>query len=104
MPKAKTFYSETLGPRVSEEYGMLWLYIAGERNILGYPKPGHTPASFAILNFPVDDIGKVADELTQRGVRFEATTASTCTRKASSVAKALGFREDTPSCQSGVVL
>jgi hypothetical protein len=89
VPKAKTFYSETLGPRVFEEYGMLWLYIAGERDILVYPKPGHTPASFAIFNFPVADIGKVVDELTQRGVRFEATTASTWTRKTSSAAEAL---------------
>ena len=39
VPEAKRFYSETLGLRVSEEYGMLWLHIAGERDILVYPKP-----------------------------------------------------------------
>ncbi len=61
VPEAKTFYSETLGLRVSEEYGMLWLHIAGERDILVYPKPDHTPASFTILNFPVDDIDKAVD-------------------------------------------
>ena len=71
VPEAKKFYSETLGLRVSEEYGMLWLYIAGERDILVYPKPDHTPATFTILNFPVDDIGKAVDELAGRGVRFE---------------------------------
>ena len=70
-PKAKTFYSETLGLGVSEEYGMLWLHIAGEWGILGYPKPDHTPATFTILNFPVDDIDKAVDELAERGVRFE---------------------------------
>jgi len=39
--------------------------------ILVYPKPNHTPASFTILNFPVDDIDRAVDELTARGVRFE---------------------------------
>jgi catechol 2,3-dioxygenase-like lactoylglutathione lyase family enzyme len=71
VPEAKKFYSETLGLRVSEEYGMLWLHIAGERDILVYPKPDHTPATFTILNFPVGDIGKAVDELAGRGVRFE---------------------------------
>jgi hypothetical protein len=55
VPEAKTFYSETLGLWVSEEYGILWLHIAGEWDILVYPKPGHTPRpSFTIPNFPVD--------------------------------------------------
>ena len=71
VPKAKTFYSETLGLRVSEEYGMLSLHIAGEWDILVYPRSGHTPATFTILNFPVDDIDKAVDELAERGVRFE---------------------------------
>src|SRR5215216_6019279 len=66
VPEAKRFYSETLGLRVSEEYGILWLHIAGERDILVYPKPDHTPASFTILNFPVDDIDKAVDELAKR--------------------------------------
>src|SRR5215207_7843153 len=71
LPEAKRFYSETLGLRVSEEYGMLWLHIAGERDILVYPKPDHTPATFTILIFPVNDIEKAVDELAERGVRFE---------------------------------
>lgn len=32
IPKAKQFYSETLGIRVSEEYGMLRLHIVGDRD------------------------------------------------------------------------
>jgi catechol 2,3-dioxygenase-like lactoylglutathione lyase family enzyme len=68
---ARRFYSETLGLKVSEEHGLLALHIAGGWTILVYPKPGHTPASFTILNFPVDDIDRAVDELTQRGVRFE---------------------------------
>ena len=71
VPKAEKFYGETLGLRVSEEYGMMWLHIAGERGVLVYPKPDHTPASYTILNFPVDDIEEAVDELAERGVRFE---------------------------------
>ena len=71
VPEARKFYGETLGLRVSEEYGMLSLHIAGERDILVYPKPDHTPATFTILNFPVDDIENAVDELAERGIRFE---------------------------------
>jgi catechol 2,3-dioxygenase-like lactoylglutathione lyase family enzyme len=71
IPKAKRFYGETLGLRVTEENGMLTLHIAGDRDTLVYPKPDHTPATFTILNFPVDDIESVVDQLAARGVRFE---------------------------------
>ena len=68
---ARKFYGETLGLKVTEENGMLTLHIAGDRPILVYPKPDHTPATYTILNFPVDDIDQAVDELTSRGVRFE---------------------------------
>ena len=73
LQKAKKFYGETLGLEVSEAYGgrLLELHIGGGRNILIYPKDNHTPATFTILNFPVDDIEKTIDDLTKRGVRFE---------------------------------
>src|SRR5436190_17986424 len=68
--KAKQFYSETLGLRVSEQGPMLWIHI-GDTKILIYPKPNHTPATFTILNFPVKDVEATVDELTKRGVTFE---------------------------------
>jgi catechol 2,3-dioxygenase-like lactoylglutathione lyase family enzyme len=71
IPKAKRFYSETLGLRVSEEHGMLQLHIAGDRDTLIYPKEDHTPATYTILNFPVDDIDTTVDQLAARGVQFE---------------------------------
>ena len=71
IPKARQFYGETLGLRVSEDNGLLTLHIAGDRNTMVYPKEDHTPATFTILNFPVDDVDKAVDELTARGVRFE---------------------------------
>jgi catechol 2,3-dioxygenase-like lactoylglutathione lyase family enzyme len=71
VDEARRFYGETLGLNTSEEHGLMTLHIAGDRDVLVYPKPGHTPATFTILNFPVDDIDAAVDELTERGVRFE---------------------------------
>ncbi|QFG25853.1 VOC family protein [Actinomadura sp. WMMB 499] len=68
---AREFYGEVLGLGVSEDHGMLTLHIAGDRDTLVYPKPDHTPATFTILNFPVDDIERAVDELGERGVAFE---------------------------------
>jgi predicted enzyme related to lactoylglutathione lyase len=71
IPAAKQFYGETLGLKVSEANGMLHLHIADSGDILIYPKPNHTPATFTILNFPVDDIDAAVEQLVKRGVHFE---------------------------------
>jgi catechol 2,3-dioxygenase-like lactoylglutathione lyase family enzyme len=71
IQKAKQFYGDTLGLRVSEQNGMLTLHLAGDRDTLVYPKDDHTPATFTILNFPVEDVDRTVEELTERGVRFE---------------------------------
>jgi catechol 2,3-dioxygenase-like lactoylglutathione lyase family enzyme len=71
LEKARQFYGETLGISTSEEHGLMTLHLAGGRDTLVYPKPDHTPASYTILNFPVDDIDQAVDELTARGVHFE---------------------------------
>ena len=71
LDAAREFYGDTLGVKTSVEHGLLTLYLAGDRPTLVYPKPDHTPATYTILNFPVDDIGKAVDELAARGVRFE---------------------------------
>ena len=68
---AKEFYGGTLGVSVTERNGMLELHTAGDRDTLIYPKDGHSPATFTILNFVVDDIDSAVDELTARGVAFE---------------------------------
>ena len=69
--KAKQFYGQTLGLEVSESNGLLTLHLAGDNKVLIYPKPNHVPATFTILNFPVDNVDKAVDELTKRGVHFE---------------------------------
>ena len=68
---AKAFYTDRLGLDVTEENGMLTLRFAGGRPTIVYPKPDHTPATYTILNFPVDDIEAAVDQLTARGVTFE---------------------------------
>ncbi len=69
--KARVFYEDTLGVRVSAENALLLLHLGGDRPTVVYPKPDHTPATFTILNFPVDDIEAAVAELERRGVRFE---------------------------------
>ena len=69
--KARKFYGQTLGLDVSESNGLLTLHLAGDNKVLIYPKPNHVPATFTILNFPVDNVDKAVDELTKRGVHFE---------------------------------
>ena len=71
IDEARKFYAETLGLRVTEQYGLLTLRLAGGRDTLIYAKTDHTPANFTILNFRVDDIDAAVDELTSRGVSFE---------------------------------
>jgi catechol 2,3-dioxygenase-like lactoylglutathione lyase family enzyme len=71
LAAAKTFYGETLGLSVSEANGLLTLHLAGDRPTLVYPKPDHAPATYTILNFPVDDVGAAVDELAARGVTFQ---------------------------------
>jgi predicted enzyme related to lactoylglutathione lyase len=69
--KAKRFYGETLGLRVSEQNGQLTLHLAGDRDTLVYPKPDHRPANYTILNFKVADVEQTVDALVERGASLE---------------------------------
>ena len=74
LDEAKHFYGEILGLRLSvldEQNGLLTLNLAGDRDTLVYAKLDFTPATYTILNFQVDDIDSVVDDLASRGVRFE---------------------------------
>jgi predicted enzyme related to lactoylglutathione lyase len=72
IPRAMEFYGETLGLDVSETNGLMTLHLAGDRDTLIYPKgERHEPATFTVLNFPVEDIEAAVDDLVARGVRFE---------------------------------
>jgi predicted enzyme related to lactoylglutathione lyase len=75
LQKAVEFYGETLGVKTTvhdEENGLAQLDLAGgERPTVFYVKPDFVPATYTILNFPVDDVEKAVDDLTARGVTFE---------------------------------
>ena len=80
VPRAKEFYGTTLGLEVvdaslgvggAEVPAGLEIHLGPGTRVLVYPKPDHTPATFTILNFMVEDIERAVDELSARGVRFE---------------------------------
>jgi catechol 2,3-dioxygenase-like lactoylglutathione lyase family enzyme len=71
IQKAMAFYGETLGLKVSESHGLMTLHLAGGKNVLVYPKGNHVPATYTVLNFPVDSVDDAVADLTKRGVHFE---------------------------------
>jgi predicted enzyme related to lactoylglutathione lyase len=72
LSRAKEFYGETLGLNVTEDKMGLTLHLGTGADVFIYPKgSAHQPASFTILNFPVDDIDKAVEDLKARGVEFE---------------------------------
>jgi predicted enzyme related to lactoylglutathione lyase len=71
IQEAKDFYAHILGIKVSEAHGTLNLHLGSGDVVLVYPKPDHVPATFTILNFPVDDIDEAIGALIKRGVTFE---------------------------------
>ena len=74
LDAARKFYSQTLGVDVSDVPGMqgvIQLNLASGTKIFVYPKPDHTPATFTVLNFLVDNVERAIAGLVERGVRFE---------------------------------
>ena len=71
LKKAKEFYGGTLGLGVTETPEGLELHLAGGNTVFLYPKPNHTPASFTVLNFPVNDIEEAVNQLDELGLRLE---------------------------------
>jgi len=68
---AKHFYSHLLGLKVSDGMeGILTLELAGG-NVIIYPKPNHTPATFTVLNFPVSNVEEAVEALAQKGIQTE---------------------------------
>ena len=74
LGKAKQFYGQTLGIEVKEQEEALELQFPNNNSIFVYPKSNHVPATFTVLNFPVDDIEAAVDDLGRRGISFEKYT------------------------------
>jgi predicted enzyme related to lactoylglutathione lyase len=71
LAQAKAFYGDTLGLPVSQPMGQLSLNLAGGGSVFIYAKPDHSPATFTVLNFRVDDIDQAVAELGRKGITFE---------------------------------
>ena len=72
IPAARIFYADILGLTVDENsMGFLNLSLPNGGTVLIYGKQNHTPASYTVLNFEVDDVEAAVDDLTARGVVFE---------------------------------
>lgn len=71
LDEAKRFYGQTLGLEVSESDEGLILQTKGGIDVFIYPKPDHTPATFTVLNFIVDDVDIAVNELTKMGINFQ---------------------------------
>jgi predicted enzyme related to lactoylglutathione lyase len=71
LAKAKEFYGTTLGLDVKDGPMGLEIKITGSNSIFVYQKDDHQPATYTVLNFPVEDIDAAVDELVKKGVSFE---------------------------------
>lgn len=73
VEEAATFYTDMLGLESSvDENGMGRIELGDGHRVLFYPKGDHhEPASFTVLNLPVDDVSTAVRELAGRGVVFE---------------------------------
>ncbi|MCX2180704.1 VOC family protein [Streptomyces sp. SKN60] len=76
LDAARAFYGDTLGLQAdvegTGEMRMLFLTLAGGARVMVYPKgDAHSPASFTVLNFQVDDIDVAVDALADKGVEFQ---------------------------------
>lgn len=73
LDKASDFYGKLLGldTELNKEWGMLTLKFAGGGELMIYQKDNHEPASYTALNFPVKDVEKTVNELTEKGIKFE---------------------------------
>lgn len=70
LQKAKDFYRNILGLRISEQKEGLRVEFEGGGNVFIYPKPNHQAATFTVLNFAMEDIAAAVDKLAGLGVKF----------------------------------
>lgn len=71
LGRTREFYRNVLELDVEVRDQMLFVPVGGGARALVYPKADHEPATYTILNLPVEDIDAAVDELTERGVKFE---------------------------------
>ena len=68
---AREFYTDKLGLDVREmDNGFLQLALDGDTRVLMYTKDDHQPATFTVLNLPVDDVHAAVSDLGEKGIEF----------------------------------
>ena len=92
---ARTFYTELLGIDSEDNpMGLLELRFVHGGHVIIYPKDNHVPATFTVLNFPVDDIDATVDALVAKGVEIERYDGLNQDAKGISRGKAAGMGPD----------
>lgn len=69
--QAREFYEDVLGLIIDDSQMGLELRFEIGHSVFLYPKADHEPATYTVLNFPVDDIDDAIALLSERGVEFE---------------------------------
>lgn len=72
VPRALAFYRDTLGLDAREgEMGIAEIHLGDGHVVIVYPKgQEHEPATFTVLNLPVDDVGEAVAQMTGAGIEF----------------------------------
>ena len=71
IEQAKDFYGNKLGIQTEMSPAGLALIIPGRRPVFIYPKDNHQPATYTVLNFPVESVDRTVDQLAAVGVPME---------------------------------
>ena len=77
LQAARKFYGDVLGINTSERNGLLTLHLAGGRDTLVYPKPGHVPAGYTIPGAPAITLGAGFLNCTATGATVTTTVTVT---------------------------
>ena len=70
LEKAKDFYTRILELDLSNEHMGLHFRLPYGGMLFIYEKSDHTPATYTVLNFVVEDIDNAVDELKEKGATF----------------------------------
>jgi catechol 2,3-dioxygenase-like lactoylglutathione lyase family enzyme len=73
LDQAKEFYGKTLGLEVRDQNNCMGLDVklATGAHVSLYPKEDHVPATYTVLNFPVDNLEEAMTKLEGAGIKFE---------------------------------
>lgn len=66
--EALQFYGDILGCDATDNGMGVQLHFPNGHSVFLYEKEDHEPATFTVLNFPVDDIDKTVDDLEAKGI------------------------------------